>query len=176
MWAARQVRAIKQASKVRPLRQFSTKGAFQGSFDAAWNNKLAGAIIGASGVVVCIFGLGSLYQNAYAADERKKRIVVLGSGWGAVSFLKNLKPDLYEVVVVSPTNYFLFTPFLASVTVGTVEARTICEPIRKILGRKHKSSACFYEAECTDIDVEKKQITCLKEQDEGILYTKYIGN
>ena len=59
-------------------------------------------------------------------------MVVLGTGWAGVSFLKNLKSSSYDVHVVSPHNYFAFTPLLPSVTCGTVEARSIVEPIRSI--------------------------------------------
>ena len=31
--------------------------------------------------------------------------------------------DMYDVVVVSPRNYFVFTPMLPSTAVGTVEFR-----------------------------------------------------
>ena len=163
--------SIKRLPKVGPKlppfficnRQTTTRAKLQGYIPKHWRKKVVGAIAGATGLLVCAFGLNSAFAN----DEKRKRVVVLGSGWGAVSFLKNLKPGLYDVVVVSPTNYFIFTPFLASVTVGTLEARTICEPIRKILGRKHKSNAHFYEAECTDVDFENKKIICMKE-DEGM--------
>ena len=162
---------LNRLSKLRlPLlhsRPWSGKAYADGFVNKGWKAKVAGAIVGASGIVIAAFGL----KNAFAKEEKKKRVVVLGSGWGAVSFLKNLKPGLYEVVVVSPTNYFIFTPFLASVTVGTVEARTICEPIRKILGGRHRNNSRFYEAECTDIDVEKRQIVCVKEN-EGIFLIK----
>ena len=63
---------------------------------------------------------------------RRERIVVLGSGWGAHSFLKTIDASLYEVIVVSPRNYFLFTPMLAASAVGTVEFRSIIEPIRNV--------------------------------------------
>jgi NADH:ubiquinone reductase (non-electrogenic) len=33
---------------------------------------------------------------------------------------------------VSPTNHFLFTPLLASTTVGTLEYNSIQEPVRSI--------------------------------------------
>lgn len=65
----------------------------------------------------------------------KKKVVVLGTGWAATSFLKNLKSSSYEVEVVSPRNYFAFTPLLPSVTNGTVEARSIVEPIRNIINK-----------------------------------------
>lgn len=67
------------------------------------------------------------------AGDRKKRVVVLGTGWAGTSFLKNLKDSSYDVQVISPRNYFAFTPLLPSVTCGTVEARSIVEPIRNIV-------------------------------------------
>ena len=81
----------------------------------------------------------------------------LGTGWGAVSLLKKLDTDLYNVTVISPRNYFLFTPLLPSCTTGTVEHRSIMEPIRSII--RHKNTAVtFYEAEATKIDPERKVI------------------
>lgn len=58
---------------------------------------------------------------------------MLGTGWAGTSFLKNIKDPSYEVQVISPRNYFAFTPLLPSVTCGTVEARSIVEPIRNIV-------------------------------------------
>ena len=61
-------------------------------------------------------------------------------------------------VVVSPRNYFLFTPLLPSCTVGTIDIRSIVEPTRFIT--RHKSREIkVYEAECTDIDPIKKTVT-----------------
>ena len=66
-------------------------------------------------------------------ELKKKRVLVLGTGWAATSFLKDLDASLYDIQVVSPRNYFAFTPLLPSVTCGTVEARSIVEPIRNIV-------------------------------------------
>jgi NADH:ubiquinone reductase (non-electrogenic) len=53
-----------------------------------------------------------------------------GTGWGSVSLLKKLDTENYNVIVISPRNYFLFTPLLPSCTTGTIEHRSIMEPIR----------------------------------------------
>ncbi|KAI0203986.1 pyridine nucleotide-disulfide oxidoreductase-domain-containing protein [Astrocystis sublimbata] len=75
-------------------------------------------------------------ENAQAVQEKQKpRLVILGSGWGSVALLKQLNPDDYHVTVISPKNYFLFTPMLPSATVGTLEFRSLVEPIRRILSR-----------------------------------------
>ncbi|KAF2838254.1 FAD/NAD(P)-binding domain-containing protein [Patellaria atrata CBS 101060] len=88
-------------------------------------------------------------------DPSKKTLVVLGTGWGSVSLLKNLDTENYNVVVVSPRNYFLFTPLLPSCTTGLIEHRSIMEPIRNFLRHK-KAAVKYYEAEATKIDYEKK--------------------
>jgi hypothetical protein len=58
----------------------------------------------------------------------KERVVILGTGWGAASFLKAIDTEQYDVTVISPRNYFVFTPMLAGASVGTVEYRSITEP------------------------------------------------
>lgn len=76
---------------------------------------------------------GSVYADAAQPTIKKTKVVVLGTGWAGTSFLKNLKDPSLDIQVVSPRNYFAFTPLLPSVTVGTVEARSVVEPIRNIV-------------------------------------------
>lgn len=80
-----------------------------------------------------------------------------GTGWGSVALLKKLDTENYNVVVISPRNYFLFTPLLPSCTTGTVEHRSIMEPIRTILQQK-KASVKYYEAEASSIDPNRKVV------------------
>ncbi|KAI0974663.1 pyridine nucleotide-disulfide oxidoreductase-domain-containing protein [Xylaria arbuscula] len=75
-------------------------------------------------------------ESENARDKKQKqRLVILGSGWGSVALLKQLNADDYHVTVISPKNYFLFTPMLPSATVGTLEFRSLVEPIRRVLSR-----------------------------------------
>jgi NADH:ubiquinone reductase (non-electrogenic) len=84
----------------------------------------------------------------------KKKLVILGSGFGAFSLLKRINTGLYDIKIISPRNHFLFTPLLPSTTVGTIEFRSIIEPIRNIKG------AHFYQAVCNDINTDSKKISC----------------
>lgn len=70
-------------------------------------------------------------ENILRSNHRE-RIVILGTGWASYSMCKSLDSTMYDVVVVSPRNYFLFTPMLAASAVGTVEFKSICDPIRNI--------------------------------------------
>ncbi|VBB74075.1 Putative mitochondrial external NADH-ubiquinone oxidoreductase 2 precursor [Podospora comata] len=92
----------------------------------------------------------------------KPRLVILGGGWGGVALLKELNPEDWHVTVVSPTNYFLFTPMLPSATVGTLGLRSLVEPIRRII---HGVRGRFLRARAEDVDfsarlVEVSQVDC----------------
>ena len=84
-------------------------------------------------------------------------LTISGTGWGAVSLLKKLDTENYNVIVISPRNFFLFTPLLPSCTTGTIEHRSIMEPVRNILRHK-KAVVKYYEAEATKINYEKKVV------------------
>lgn len=89
------------------------------------------------------------------SDTRKPRLVILGGGWGGVALLKDLNPDEYHVTVISPSNYFLFTPMLPSATVGTLELRSLVEPIRRILSRVNGH---FIRAKAEDVELSHKLV------------------
>ena len=96
--------------------------------------------------------------------ERRKKVVILGTGWAALSVTNHLTPGQFDVTVVSPRNYFLFSPLLPSVTVGTVESRSIVEPFRKLMLKHHSClQMSFLEAECVNVDPERKRILCRDE-------------
>lgn len=88
-------------------------------------------------------------------QKYKPKLVVLGGGWGSVALLKTLNPGEYHVTLVSPTNYFLFTPMLPSATVGTLEFRSLVEPIRRIV---MKVRGHFIRAKAEDIEFSEKLV------------------
>ncbi|WFD02216.1 hypothetical protein MOBT1_000897 [Malassezia obtusa] len=101
-------------------------------------------------------------EEAKPPEDRKERLVVIGGGWATVSMLMKLDYDAYDVVVVSPNNYFLFTPLLPAVAVGTVGVRSIIESIRKLLshigGRFVQGAAVNIEF-CDKFDQKTLQLT-----------------
>ncbi|AMD21742.1 HFL114Wp [Eremothecium sinecaudum] len=97
-------------------------------------------------------------QGAVFSDgSPRKTLVILGTGWGSISLLKNLDTTLYNVIVVSPRNYFLFTPLLPSTPVGTIELKSIVEPVRSIT-RRTPGEVVYYEAEALDVDPRTKTV------------------
>lgn len=94
--------------------------------------------------------------------RQKPRVVILGSGWGACRLLKDLNTLVYDVVCISPRNHMVFTPLLASTCVGTLEFRSVAEPVRKIQPALSLSPDSYYlPARCTSIDPEKHEVGCV---------------
>src|SRR3954451_16597370 len=62
-----------------------------------------------------------------------ERLVVLGCGFGGFSLLSSLRRSRWDVILISPRNYFLFTPLLPSAVTGSVEFRSILETPRRRL-------------------------------------------
>jgi len=82
-------------------------------------------------------------------------LLVLGSGWAAHSCIKVIDTDKYDVILVSPRNHFLFTPMLPSTAVGTVEFRSLLEPIRT-----SNEFVGYLEADCETLDLKARVATC----------------
>ncbi len=80
---------------------------------------------------------------------------MLGSGFGSFSFLKQLHVSAFDVTLISPRNHFLFTPLLPSTIVGTIEFRSIIEPVRNI-----HSQLRFFMARAEGVDVDQKLVHC----------------
>ncbi|CCH44688.1 External NADH-ubiquinone oxidoreductase 1,mitochondrial [Wickerhamomyces ciferrii] len=134
----------------------------------AWRSTWISALLASSYIAYSIYEESNPSKQqpqtpTFANGQPKKTIVILGSGWGAVSLLKNLDTTEYNVVVISPRNYFLFTPLLPSAPTGTVDSKSIIEPIRSI-ARRCKGEVLYYEAEATKVDSVKKTVT-VKGQD-----------
>src|SRR5205814_1550514 len=71
-------------------------------------------------------------------SARRKRIVVLGGGFGGVYVAQRLeqlfggKGD-YQIVLVSKENYFIFQPMLPEVISGTIGLTDLVSPLRRLL-------------------------------------------
>jgi len=69
---------------------------------------------------------------------RKKRIVILGGGFGGVYAAMHLEKSLgresaVEICLVSHDNFFLFTPMLHEIAASDLEITNIVNPLRKLL-------------------------------------------
>ncbi|EPS68436.1 hypothetical protein M569_06332, partial [Genlisea aurea] len=93
--------------------------------------------------------------------DEKSRLVVLGSGWAGCRLIKDIDTEVYDVVCISPRNHMVFTPLLASTCVGTLEFRSVAEPISQIQPAiSREPGSFFFLANCTGIDFENHQVIC----------------
>ncbi|GAU47686.1 hypothetical protein TSUD_245760 [Trifolium subterraneum] len=97
-------------------------------------------------------GLGPTKPN------EKPRVVVLGTGWAGCRFMKGLDSQIYDIVCVSPRNHMVFTPLLASTCVGTLEFRSVAEPVARIQPAISNEPGSFlFPANCTGINADKHE-------------------
>ena len=97
-----------------------------------------------------------------------KKLIILGTGFTAFSLIRYLDVGAYSVLVVSPRNHFVFTPLLPSTTVGTIEFRSIIEPIRAA-----NREVEYYQGECVSIDLQQKSIVCRHALEHSIFSLAY---
>ncbi|WCJ29164.1 Internal alternative NAD(P)H-ubiquinone oxidoreductase A1 mitochondrial [Euphorbia peplus] len=100
-------------------------------------------------------GLGPTTQ------KDKPRVVILGSGWAGCRLMKGIDTQQYDVVCVSPRNHMVFTPLLASTCVGTLEFRSVAEPIARIQPAiSREPNSYFFLANCIRVDADNHVVQC----------------
>lgn len=104
-----------------------------------------------------------LFSSADVSNIDAPRVVILGTGWAAHSLIKVIDHTrLRSVAIISPRNFFFFTPLLSATAVGTVEFRSIVEPIRKA-----NPFVNYYEAYAVDVDLDNKVVHCVEGRRES---------
>ncbi|KAG6506915.1 internal alternative NAD(P)H-ubiquinone oxidoreductase A2, mitochondrial-like [Zingiber officinale] len=113
------------------------------------------------------FCSGASTSNGYAGlgptrpGLDKPRLVVLGTGWAGCRLMKGVDARLYDIVCVSPRNHMVFTPLLASTCVGTLEFRSVAEPIGRIQPAISTApGSYFFLARCTAVDPDAHTVHC----------------
>ncbi|KAJ4478506.1 pyridine nucleotide-disulfide oxidoreductase-domain-containing protein [Lentinula aciculospora] len=94
-------------------------------------------------------------EDMHRIARDKPRLVVVGGGWGAMGVLQTLHLGDYHVTVVSNETFTTFTPLLSSAAVGTVQVRSLIEPLRKIVARLRGH---FVNGKAIDVDFGQRLI------------------
>lgn len=84
------------------------------------------------------------------------RLLVLGCGFAGFSLLSRLNARAWNITLLTPRNYFLFTPLLPSAVAGSVEFRSILEPARRRL-----RNVRVIEGSAESIDWDNRQLSCI---------------
>ncbi len=74
--------------------------------------------------------------NIPQPDAGRKRVVIVGGGFGGLKLARQLPDDLFQVVLLDRNNYHQFQPLLYQVATSGLEPATILFPFRKIFSRR----------------------------------------
>ncbi len=67
---------------------------------------------------------------------KRKKIIVIGCGFGGLQFIKNLKKNVYDILIIDKVNYHQFQPLFYQVAASQIEPATISFPLRKIFQKR----------------------------------------
>src|ERR1035437_1681771 len=98
----------------------------------------------------------------------KKRVVIVGMGFGGIRAARVLAGRGLDVVLVDRNNYHLFQPLLYQVATAGLEQESIAHSVRAMA--RNWSGTRFHLAEVTRIDFAKHEI----KTDNGLLPYDYL--
>src|SRR6266550_4730889 len=91
-----------------------------------------------------------------AANENP-HVLVLGGGFGGLTFCQHFRHPSARVTIVDRTNHYLFQPLLYQVAAAGLSAPEIAQPIRSILS-KHLNVTVLFD-KVTDFDLANRQVS-----------------
>jgi NADH dehydrogenase len=106
-------------------------------------------------------GSGPSRATDERAPGRRRRVVIVGGGFGGLTVARELRGADVEVTVVDRMHHHLFQPLLYQVACGGLAAGEIAPPIRTVVQRK--ANARVLMAEVTGLDPARR----LLELDDG---------
>lgn len=93
--------------------------------------------------------------------ERVKEIVVIGGGFGGLTFCQHFHHPNARVTIIDKHNHHLFQPLLYQVATAGLSAPEIAQPIRSILSDREDIEVLLDEAR--EIKLEAKQVVLRKQ-------------
>ena len=98
------------------------------------------------------------------------KIIVIGGGFGGLSFLQKARKSKNEFILIDKTNHHLFQPLLYQVATAVLSPADITVPLRNLF--KNDKNVKTILSEVKEINKEKKEITL--DNAEVISYDKLI--
>lgn len=89
-------------------------------------------------------------------ETGKKRVVIVGCGFGGITIARKLRNSGFQVVIIDKHNYHQFPPLFYQVASAGLEAASILFPLRKVF--QHYRDYHIRKAEVTGIVPGKKLI------------------
>lgn len=154
-----------ETAKAQPFTK-AAWGMFTGSYSYGTVARLAISPVPLARLLGALFLESPRALLPREADYRRKlhvgarKVLLLGSGFGSTYVLRNVVPALnrnekVETTMVSDENFFLFSPLLHEVAMGTIETRHIAYPVRRLHWRDRFS---FVQATVEKIDLSGRKV------------------
>lgn len=86
----------------------------------------------------------------------KKKIIVVGCGFGGLQFVKHLKKNEFDILIIDKINHHQFPPLFYQVASSQIEPSSISFPIRKIFQKRR--DVRIRMAEVKAVNAEAKTI------------------
>jgi NADH dehydrogenase len=86
----------------------------------------------------------------------KRRVVIIGGGFGGLSAARSLARESVHITLVDRSNHHLFQPLLYQVAMAGLSPGEIAVPIRSVLS--HQPNARVLLAEVTGVDFENRRV------------------
>lgn len=87
----------------------------------------------------------------------RKRIVVIGAGFGGLNFVKTLKNAPLDITIIDKTNHHLFQPLLYQVAAAALSPGDIAIPIRSIFKKQENVQVILEEV--VKIEKQHRRVT-----------------
>lgn len=91
--------------------------------------------------------------------DKRQKIVVIGAGFGGLSFCKKIDRSKYDVVVLDRNNFHSFPPLFYQVASGGLEPASISFPLRREFKSRKSGNCRFDYGEVRKIDTKSKTVT-----------------
>jgi NADH:ubiquinone reductase (H+-translocating) len=89
-------------------------------------------------------------------DEKRKRVVIVGGGFGGIEAAKALEGAPLDITLVDRANYHLFQPLLYQVAMAGLSPAEIASPIRGILAEQKNVRVVL--GTVTHVDLERREV------------------
>lgn len=92
-------------------------------------------------------------------DTGKKKLVIIGGGFGGMNLAKKIDKNKWDVLVVDKNNYHSFAPLFYQVASSSLEPAGITFPLRREMRRGRMHGCLYTMGTVSTIDVQRKEIT-----------------
>jgi len=103
---------------------------------------------------------GAALPRAADGSGARKRVVIVGAGFGGVAAARALAHTEADVILIDRRNHHIFQPLLYQVATAVLAPSEIAAPIRHLVGKQKNLSVLLGEATGVDLDARTVAVNC----------------